>query len=48
MKVLVEHVALADGCPGAAHQVGARCFSSASGICLEEKHCLTSHPSDQL
>lgn len=48
MKVLVEHVALADGCPEAAHQVGARCSSSASGICLEEKHCLTSHPSDQL
>lgn len=46
MKVLAEHVALADGWPGAAHQVGAHCSCSANGSCLEEKHGLTSHPSD--
>lgn len=33
---------------GAAHQVGARCSCSASESYLEEKHCLTSHPSDHL
>lgn len=39
---------MAWGSLGQLIKLGARCSCGASGSCLEEKHCLTSHPSDHL
>lgn len=51
MEVLAEHVALADGWPGAARgSSSSRCplLLQRQQELLGQKHCLNSHPSDHL